>query len=483
MARKQAKVLTLMLVCVAIAFTVIIYQVAASKDSSSSNYNNTNEDQKIDETTEEEKVTSTHNQSPPTPIIQTSDDLTVIMGTIETGDTIPKGSTVYHLENGITEVHTPEKGCVLRIKDSETVLIDTPNGMKPSSYVFNVPSGAVIEDNGSEIIIYDNFNRKEHLFTIINQSDIKRSGPIVGPWLAQVKDWSISSLSHFRADWSVPDEPTNSDVTQFYFNGIQHAYQSRGIIQPVLEWNQAGSNRWTGRAWYFVGNGKDQIGTPINCNVDDSITGTMTRYSDYWWVSIRDNTTDQRSSIWVSGGSMPFNNLAAFCVYETGGTITQPNQEMVGSCYFDDIVLLDGTNEVDVDWEVEIDTEVQGIVTMNLDLSQTDDSWVNILTPNPNNQWVDIWVRLQGSNRPEPDGWHVPVNVGFYPPNSDDAVLLNPNAATYYFNGEANYTCPPIIGPSAFFHCPGKVAAGSYDITMDSNTTLLNVNRAVNIQY
>jgi len=489
MARKYARIMVIMLLCVAIGFTVIIYNVAASKGKSPSTEEKLADQSEniigINNPTPNEEINSIK-QLPPIPDIQTSEDLTVTMGNAESGDTIPKGATVYHLENGVTEVHTPDKGCILNVKDSEAVLIDTQNGKKPATYIFDVPSGAVIENNESKTFVYDNLSNKDILFTIVNLSTpIIPKTSIDDGWLAEIKDESVNSLSHFRADWTVPDEPINSNVTQFYFNGIEYPGDyGRGIIQPVLEWNQGFNQRWTGTAWYWNWYWEDQIGSSINCNEGDSITGTMTRVlADYWWVSFRDNTTDQRSYIYVKGGSMPFSNLKACFAFETKDPVIQPTQEFVGSCYFDDIVLLDGANDVDVEWIVDIKDDAKGIISVNYDLSRTDDSWVNILTPNPNNQWVDMLVDLQGANRPEPEGWHVPISVGFYPPNSDDDTLLNPNAANYYFNGEANFTDLPGIGERAFFHCPGKVSAGSYDITIDSTTTLLNVKRAVNVQY
>jgi len=93
---------------------------------------------------------------------------------------------------------------------------------------------------------------------------------------------------------------------------------------------------------------------------------------------------------------------------------------------------------------------------------------------------VDIYVGLQGAGRPEPDGWKIPVNVGFYPANSGTLVLSGSPVANYYFSGTTVMTIVE-SATKAYFTCPEPVAPGTYDITIDGETTLLNVNRNVGI--
>ncbi|MFO8100598.1 MAG: hypothetical protein R6U37_00300, partial [Dehalococcoidia bacterium] len=94
---------------------------------------------------------------------------------------------------------------------------------------------------------------------------------------------------------------------------------------------------------------------------------------------------------------------------------------------------------------------------------------------------ISILVTLQGDNRPEPDGWEVPLYVGFYPPGSSNEVLLNPGSATYYFSGTATCVGPPVVSGTSARLIVGPVNSGTYDITADSTTTLLNVKRSVYI--
>ncbi len=93
---------------------------------------------------------------------------------------------------------------------------------------------------------------------------------------------------------------------------------------------------------------------------------------------------------------------------------------------------------------------------------------------------VKVYVAMQGANRPSPEGWEVPLNIGFYPPGSSNAVLLNPGSATYYFPGTA--TAEWINGGTKATVTVGPVNSGTYDITADSSTTLLNVKKGVYIQ-
>ncbi len=88
---------------------------------------------------------------------------------------------------------------------------------------------------------------------------------------------------------------------------------------------------------------------------------------------------------------------------------------------------------------------------------------------------VEIKLDLQGANRP-PSGWEVPINVGFFTPDAD-VMSATP---VYSFTG---ITSPvnPGGGTRAYFACPELILSGTYDITADSTTTLLNVKRNVGI--
>jgi len=93
---------------------------------------------------------------------------------------------------------------------------------------------------------------------------------------------------------------------------------------------------------------------------------------------------------------------------------------------------------------------------------------------------VAIQVNLQGTNRPQ-SGWEIPINIGFYSTGKPDSWFLNPGSAMYYFSGTTTAISTD-GGTRAYFQCPDPIAPGTYDITADSTTTLLNVKKGISIR-
>ncbi len=87
---------------------------------------------------------------------------------------------------------------------------------------------------------------------------------------------------------------------------------------------------------------------------------------------------------------------------------------------------------------------------------------------------VGVYVTLQGDNRPI-DGWEVPLTVGFFEPGVD-VLTATP---VYSFAGTTTMIVNGVT--RAYFECPQSVAPGTYDITADTTTTLLNVKRLVGV--
>ena len=91
--------------------------------------------------------------------------------------------------------------------------------------------------------------------------------------------------------------------------------------------------------------------------------------------------------------------------------------------------------------------------------------------PNYTSPKVDIWVVLQGSSRLDPEGWEVPITVKFFSPGADvlnDTPIEEFSLTTTKSNSVA--TC----------QCTG-VTPGTYDITVVSEHTLMNVREDVAI--
>jgi hypothetical protein len=83
---------------------------------------------------------------------------------------------------------------------------------------------------------------------------------------------------------------------------------------------------------------------------------------------------------------------------------------------------------------------------------------------------VSISVVLQGRNRPDA-GWVVPLTISFFPPEAD---VFN-DAAVYEFKLT---TTKSAAGSTAICEIPG-IAPGIYDVTVQGESTLMNVKRGV----
>ena len=82
---------------------------------------------------------------------------------------------------------------------------------------------------------------------------------------------------------------------------------------------------------------------------------------------------------------------------------------------------------------------------------------------------VEVSVVLQGDERPDPAGWQVPVTVGFFTPGAN--VLAD--TPVYEFNLTTTKSGPKAVCQTT------DIGSGTYDVTVVSNHTLLNVKRAV----
>lgn len=98
----------------------------------------------------------------------------------------------------------------------------------------------------------------------------------------------------------------------------------------------------------------------------------------------------------------------------------------------------------------------------------------------PGTIMAHIYLGIQQSGTQATGCREVPVNIGFYPPGSDRATLRNPQAALFYFSGTTD--CTATLGGTRTMVTVGPVNPGTYDITADSPTTLMNVKRNIHIE-
>ena len=110
------------------------------------------------------------------------------------------------------------------------------------------------------------------------------------------------STTLFEGIWNVPSAPLDQAAplqTIFYFTALENDAQT-DILQPVLEWGQAGRNYWDISSWYGI-DGSYSNSTPINVNVGDSIYGYIQKQAgNNWFIYTYDMNLGLATSITAS---------------------------------------------------------------------------------------------------------------------------------------------------------------------------------------
>jgi hypothetical protein len=84
---------------------------------------------------------------------------------------------------------------------------------------------------------------------------------------------------------------------------------------------------------------------------------------------------------------------------------------------------------------------------------------------------VEVFVALQGSARPDPVGWEIPVTIALFAPGASDDDLLTGTGSLYVFETATSKSGGYAVSQAM------AVQPGTYDITVDSEHTLMNVKR------
>jgi len=286
------------------------------------------------------------------------------------GFQIPSGSTIHHLANGITEVYGPDKSSILKAKDSDSSLIPTPAGLMRATYVYHVPSKSMIDGVGNITKVYQG---ETVILTVIDDNP-EKVVPSYSGWIESSQDWSVDSLDYFYAKWVVPSDPPDpsANVVDFLFNAIEPDDGTK-IIQPVLEWNYGGSDRWTGAAWVVWDSGSYRA-TPINASAGNEIWGTMC-YDGMWDVDIYNRSAGGSSFLTTS--RLGVDDLAVFCALE--GYNIDGNDDVPGDTTFDDMEFKYGESSVDITWVEQISW---GTGLTGLDVEIFSDAKVKLHTAN-----------------------------------------------------------------------------------------------------
>ena len=297
-------------------------------------------------------------------------------------ESIPIGSIIHHSSDGITTVFTSNGEHYLSAIDKEAKKIATPSaGFVPATYVHQVPSGSDIRTNGDVTKVYDNGTC---MLTVIN-SDPDNTAKDIAPdftgWIERSEDWSVDELWKFNAYWNTPSPPPSpdADTVDFLFSAICPASGS-AIVQPVLEWNNGGTARWTGAAWYDVRGGDYYHSTRIDVSTSDTIRGVLL-WNDgqkKWFINFQDLTKGTQTAITtdVIGDT----NLAVFTTLE--GYRIKNDDYVPGDTTFYSMVFEDSnSNTVDITWNEWIDTSASSYLT-GLDVQIFSDNMVKLHTAN-----------------------------------------------------------------------------------------------------
>ncbi|MEA1895523.1 MAG: hypothetical protein U9N36_10070 [Euryarchaeota archaeon] len=290
---------------------------------------------------------------------------------------IPPGSVIDHSADGTTTVYAPNGTCILTAQDSKADMIGTPSGKSlPATHLHQVPSGSRICTVGDGVTkVYMN---ETCILTVVNQDQEVNTIPDVDGWIESSYDWSVDELWEFNAYWHVPSSPPSpeSGTIDFLFNAIEPS-TADAIVQPVLEWNQGGSGRWTGSAW--TGSGGDYYHSdPIDVSVGDKIKGILAWDDDYnsWLVDVHDMTTGEKT--FIHSHNVGDTSLAVFTALEGYGV--EDDTDVPGDTTFYDMSFRDSDfNTVDIEWEKHI---MSGVPLTGLEVESSSDEWVKLHTAN-----------------------------------------------------------------------------------------------------
>jgi hypothetical protein len=293
---------------------------------------------------------------------------------------IPYGSIIQHSNNGITTVFDSTGKQLFMTNDADAKEIATPEGYLAASKIHQVPNGSIIKTNDEITTVY---SEGKCILTVLNPDNL-----IVLPgyegWIESARDLSVSELGQFIAYWTVPSDPPDpqTDTIDFLFNAIQPS-SSAGIVQPVLEWNQAGSGRWTGSAWYVDQYGVGYPSDPINVDEGDSIKGTLgwDPGLQQWNIIFADQTTGELKSIFSeNAANIGSTNLQIYVALEGYGVVD--DSDVPGDTIFRNMRIRDlSLATVDIDWVKRIENDPLNALT-GLDVTWTSDTQVTLHTAN-----------------------------------------------------------------------------------------------------
>jgi len=175
----------------------------------------------------------------------------------------------------------------------------TPQGLKPSHCVRQVPSGSVIYNEEKHIRI-KHPSGEEELFPYCDPDDKKSNES--RRWLES--GWSVageagdhqSNFNSFTGSWDVPTAPQYYHYNvDYFFIGLQPLDPLPTTIQSVLQWAPGtdGQVQWGIASWYDYQNRNYIYSELIAVNTGDRINGTIEMStSGDWYIGVSANEGD-----------------------------------------------------------------------------------------------------------------------------------------------------------------------------------------------
>jgi hypothetical protein len=293
----------------------------------------------------------------------------LIKGDVQT--VIPVGSIIQHSDNGITRVFDPNGKQISISNDIDSPKIPTPYGYLPAVNVNQIPDGSYVDvkDNG----ITNVYSKDQRVLTVISpvsNKTVSKKNPIptTSGWIEDSYAWNIPQMGQFIADWTVPSSPPNpqTGAIDFIFNGIEPG-NSWGIVQPVLEYNYAGTHQWTGSPWYVDSNNIGYRGTSIGTTVGHHVRGTLgwNQNLNRWNIIFEDMTNSGYSSSFSTNApNIGTNNVGAFCALE--GYYVNNDNDVPGTTTFYNMKFKDvNLNPVSFSWNRYVNTGM-GLTNLNV---------------------------------------------------------------------------------------------------------------------
>jgi len=290
--------------------------------------------------------------------------------------TIPRGSVVYHFDDGTTEIYGPNNEFILAARDSEAAVVPVPtrHGVDWATHVYDVSNSNAtrVEAEGDTTYVYDG---AICILTIVDENPAGRtlpanpstatattttntsSSPPPPPsytgYIEYSFDW-VNAIDYFYASWKVPPSPTGAatNTVDYLFNGIVDQSNTI-IIQPVLEYNYARSatNKvWTGAAWVVWAGGELRKGA-VSASVGNTIQGTMswqTTTPGNWDVKIKNATTGKTAPLLTTSRLSTDLNVGICCALE--GLVITGNEDVPGDTTFRYMVFKHNGSTISITW-------------------------------------------------------------------------------------------------------------------------------------